>query len=126
LASSNWWFCGSGRTAGKFIFLVSNTTSLLGMLVLEYYKKRWVIEVFHRDCKQHLGFGECQKRKLDCVVIHLHLIFLAYTFLKNVRSNPVLDAVVADTKSIGAACQWLKRWMLERLKGRAHSVCLPT
>jgi len=114
------------KNSRKHTFLVSNTTSLSGMQVLEYYKKRWAIEVFHRDCKQHLGLGEYQIRKLDCVVIHLHLVFLAYTLLKNVRSNPVLVAIVVGTKSIGAACQRLKRWMLERLKGRAHTVCLPT
>jgi len=114
------------KNSRKFTFLVSNATSLSGMVVLEYYKKRWSIEVFYRDCKQHLGLGEYQIRKLDCVVIHLHLVFLAYTLLKNVRSNPVFAAIVAGTKSIGAACQRLKRWMLERLKGRAHSVCFPT
>jgi len=114
------------KNSRKYTFLVSNTTSLPGMVVLEYYKKRWAIEVFHRDCKQHLGLGEYQLRKLDAVVIHLHLVFLAYTLLKNVRSNPVLAAIVAGTKSIGTACQRLKRWMLERLKGRTHSVCLPT
>lgn len=116
----------SRRNSRKFTFLVSNTTSLPGMVVLEYYKRRWAIEVFHRDCKQHLGLGEYQIRKLDCVVIHLHLVFLAYTLLKNVRCNPVLARIVAGTKSIGAACHRLKRWMLERLKERAHSVRLPT
>ena len=114
------------KNSRKQTFLLSNTTCLSGMQVLEYYKKRWAIEVFHRDCKQHLGLGEYQIRKLDCVVIHLHLVFLAYTLLKNVRSNPVLAAIVAGTKSIGAACQRLKRWVLERLKGGAHPVRLPT
>lgn len=113
------------KNSRKQTFLVSNTTSLSGMQVLEYYKKRWAIEVFHRDCKQHLGLGEYQIRKLDCVVIHLHLVFLAYTLLKNVHSNPVLAVIVAGTKSIGAACQRLKRWMFERLKGSVHPVCLP-
>ncbi len=114
------------RNSRKFTFLVSNTTNLSGLVVLEYYKKRWAIEVFHRDCKQHLGLGEYQLRKLDAVVIHLHLVFLAYTLLKNVRSNPVLAAIVVGAKSIGVACRRLKRWMLERLKGRTHSVRLPT
>ena len=53
-------------------FLVSNNTDLNGLKVLEYYKKRWVIEVFYRDCKQHLGMGEYQVRRFDAVVIHLH------------------------------------------------------
>jgi len=39
------------KNSRKFTFLVSNTTSLSGIRVLEYYKKRWAIEVFHRDCK---------------------------------------------------------------------------
>jgi hypothetical protein len=54
------------KNSKKHTFLVSNTTSLSGMKILEYYKKRWAIEVFHRDCKQHLGLGEYQIRKLDC------------------------------------------------------------
>jgi len=114
------------KNSRRHAFLVSNTTSLRGMQVLEYYKKRWAIEVFHRDCKQHLGLREYQVRKLDAVVIHLHLVFFAYTLLKNVRSNPVLAVIVAGTKSIGVACQRLKRWMLERLKGRARLSCHPT
>jgi hypothetical protein len=114
------------KNSRKFTFLVSNTTILSGMQVLEYYKKRWAIEVFHRDCKQHLGLGEYQIRKLDCVVIHLHLVFLAYTLLKNARSNPILAAIVAGKKSIGAACQRLKRWVFERLKGRKHFMRLST
>jgi hypothetical protein len=114
------------KNSKKYTFLVSNTTSLNGMQVLEYYKKRWAIEVFHRDCKQHLGLGEYQVRKLDAVVIHLHLVFFAYTLLKNVRSNPVLAAIVAGTKSIGAACQRLKRWVFERLKGKVYPIYLPT
>jgi SRSO17 transposase len=113
------------KNSRKCTFLVSNNTGLHGMQVLEYYKKRWAIEVFHRDCKQHLGLGEYQIRKLDCVVIHLHLVFLAYTLLKNVRDNPVLARIVAGTRSIGAACQRLKRWVFERLKGKVYVVRLP-
>jgi SRSO17 transposase len=113
------------KNSKKFTFLVSNATRLSGMRVLEYYKKRWAIEVFHRDCKQHLGLGEYQIRKLDCVVIHLHLVFLAYTLLKNVRYNPVLRRIVAGIKSIGAICQRLKRWMFEQLSRKVHFVRLP-
>lgn len=112
------------KNSRTYTFMVSNSTSLSGMQVLEYYKKRWAIEVFHRDCKQHLGLGEYQIRKLDAVVIHLHLVFFAYTLLKNVQGNPVLARIVAGTKSIGAACQRLKRWMFERLKEGARAAHL--
>lgn len=41
------------KNSRRYTFLVSNNTILDSMRVLEYYKKRWAIEVFHRDCKQH-------------------------------------------------------------------------
>jgi hypothetical protein len=114
------------RNSRTYTFLVSNNTSLHGLQVLEYYKKRWSIEVFHRDCKQHLGLGEYQVRKLDAVVIHLHLVFFVYTLLKNARSNPFLNSILMGIKSVGSACQRLKRWVLERLKRRARFSCHPT
>jgi hypothetical protein len=114
------------KNSKKRTYFVSNNVDLSGLKILEYYKKRWAIEVFHRDCKQHLGLGEYQVRKLDAVVIHLHLVFFAYTLLKNARSNPFLATILTGMKSVGAACQRLKRWMFDRLKGKAKSSCYPT
>jgi hypothetical protein len=88
------------KNSKKLTFLVSNNTELTGSKILEYYKKRWSIEVFYRDCKQHLGLGEYQVRKLDAVVIHLHLVFFAYTLLKNAKCNPVLKTTLKGIKSI--------------------------
>jgi len=110
------------KNSKKHTFLVSNNMDLSGLKILEYYKKRWAIEVFHRDCKQHLGLGEYQVRKLDAVVIHLHLVFFAYTLLKNARSNPFFSIILSGMKSIGSACKRLKRWMLDRLRGRKMSL----
>jgi len=103
------------KNSKSFSFLASNNAKLDGLQVLTYYKKRWDIEVFHRDCKQHLGIGEYQARKLDAVVIHLHLVFLAYTLLKNVWSNPSLQKVLSGIKAIGSACKKLKRWVFDQL-----------
>jgi len=96
-------------------FLVSNNTGLDGLKILEYYKKRWGIEVFYRDCKQHLGMGEYQVRGLDAVVIHLHLVFLAYTLLKNAWCNPFLNSLLDGIGATGSACRKLKRWVLDQL-----------
>jgi len=103
------------RNGTTCTFLVSNNTDLDGLQILEYYKKRWSIEVFHRDCKQHLGMGEYQVRKLDAVVIHLHLVFLAYTLLKNVWCNPLFSHVLKGLTAIGSRCQRLKRWVFHQL-----------
>jgi len=99
-------------------FLVSNNLELTGSKVLEYYKKRWPIEVFYRDCKQHLGLGEYEVRKLDAVVIHLHLVFFLYTLLKNAKRNPVLKTLLKGLESIGSACKRLKRWMFDVFGGQ--------
>ena len=103
------------KNSRSFSFLASNNTKLNGLQVLTYYKKRWDIEVFHRDCKQYLGIGEYQARKLDAVVIHLHLVFLAYTLLKNVTCNPFLSSILKGVKAVGSACKKLKRWVFDRL-----------
>ena len=102
------------KNSKSFSFLASNNTNLKGLEILSYYKKRWSIEVSHRDCKQHLGIGEYQARKLDAVVIHLHLVFLAYTLLKNAWCNPFLIKILNGVKAIGSACKRLKRWVFDK------------
>jgi len=103
------------RNSKGFTFLVSNANDCTGSQVFAYYKKRWSIEVFHRDCKQHLGIGEYQARKLDAVVIHLHLVFLAYTLLKNAWCNPILNNILQGVHAVGTACKTLKKWVLGKL-----------
>ena len=103
------------RNSKGFTFLVSNGNDCTGSQVFAYYKKRWSIEVFHRDCKQHLGIGEYQARKLDAVVIHLHLVFLAYTLLKNAWCNPILNNILQGVHAVGTACKTLKKWVLDQL-----------
>ena len=60
-------------------FLVSNRIDITPKQMIEYYKKCSIIETFYRDAKQHLGLGDYQMKKLNGVVTHLHLVFLAYT-----------------------------------------------
>ena len=103
------------RNSKTCAFLVSNNVDLNGLKVLEYYKKRWAIEVFYRDCKQHLGMGEYQVRRLDAVVIHLHLVVLAYTLLKNAWCNPFLAPILSGVKAIGSVCKRLKRRVFNQL-----------
>jgi len=104
------------RKNGKgFKVLVSNDIAMSGSDVIRYYKARWNIEVFHRDCKQHLGMGEYQLRKLDAVGIHLHLVFLAYTLLKNAGRSPFFRKVLKGLETIGRACERLKRYVFEKL-----------
>jgi len=102
------------KNGRQFRVLVSNDLARPGESIIQSYKKRWDIEVFYRDCKQHLGMGEYQVRGLGPVVIHLQFVFLAYTILKNCRS-PALLALLKGMKTIGTICARLKRWMFELL-----------
>lgn len=103
------------RNSRKCTILVSNNLELTGLQILKYYKIRWNIEVFYRDCKQHLGMGDYQTRKLDAVVKHLHLVFLAYTLLKNVWYSPSLQRILKGIRRIGTACKRLKRYLFNTL-----------
>lgn len=109
-------FLRKRKNSKNFTVLITNNINLSAIQVIQYYKKRWDIEVFYRDCKQHLGMGECQIRKLDAVVRHLHLVFLAYSLLKGIACNStLLSHILKGIKAIGTICQRLKRWTLQQL-----------
>ena len=103
------------RNSRNFRCLVTNDIELDGVDVLKLYKCRWDVEVFYRDCKQHLGMGEYQMRSISGIVIHLSLVFLAYTLLKNAWCSPFLSRILGGIRAIGSACERLKRWVLEIL-----------
>ena len=72
------------RNSVSGTILVTNSTWSIRE-VIAIYKKRWKIEAFYRDAKQHLGFGDYQVTKLAAIVKHLNLVSLTYGLLKNRR-----------------------------------------
>ena len=54
-------------------------------------------------------------RSISGIVIHLSLVFLAYTLLKNAWCSPFLSRILGGIRAIGSACERLKRWVLEKL-----------
>ena len=60
--------------------------------LIERYKSRWIVEVFFRDCKQHLGLAAFQGRSLEGAVRHLALVFLGAV---------ILDALKGKTMTLG-------------------------
>ena len=62
-------------------FFISNDLGLKpGQMVLRY-NERFEIEFFHRDIKQHLGFGELFVRSRHCAQKHWTLVAVAYNFV---------------------------------------------
>jgi len=71
------------KTKGKVKFLVSNDLLLSPEDAVRLYAERFCIETFHRDVKQHLGFGEMWMRSWRAVQRHWTLCSLAYNALQN-------------------------------------------
>ena len=72
--------CSRKRNGGVKYFSCSDPKSS-PRAVLQLYKLRWKIEIFHREIKSYLGlqdYGAHSFLRLHC---HLLLVFLAYLFL---------------------------------------------
>lgn len=68
----------------KVVALVTDDPSLSDREILIEYARRWAIEVFFKEAKQHLGLGEYQTRSLEGAVKHLHLSLIAFALLTHV------------------------------------------
>lgn len=91
------------------LVLMTNALDMPVQDVLRYYKMRWDVEVFYRDCKQYLGMGEYQVRKIDVGVIHLLLVILAYTILKGIARSRSFQNIFKGADAVGSMCEALKR-----------------
>jgi hypothetical protein len=103
------------RLDDEALVLMTNALDMDVQAVVGYYKRRWDIEVFYRDCKQCLGMGEYQVRRIDVGVTHLLLVFLAYTILKGIARGRLFQHIFQGADSIGAMCESLKRFVVMNL-----------
>jgi SRSO17 transposase len=104
------------RLEDRGIVLMTNALDMDVQRVIKYYKRRWDIEVYYRDCKQSLGMGEYQVRSIDVGVIHLLLVNLAYTLLKSIACSGLFQHIFHGAGSIGAMCEALKRFAATGLR----------
>ena len=66
-------------------FIVSNLSGLTTVGRVEWYRRRWPIECFFRDCKQLLGLCGCQARTGQAILTHIVLVCVAYVVLQLVK-----------------------------------------
>ena len=78
--------------------------------------KRWNIECFHRDAKQHLGLEAYQVRKGRGMQVVALAILIAYTLV--ILAKRILKTPIKPLKTIGEVCRYLQliaykgvRWM---------------
>jgi hypothetical protein len=69
----------------KILGIVTDDPELTPAQIVEVYTHRWGIEVFFKDVKQYLGFGQYQNGPYGAAVTHLHLVCFAYALLTHLR-----------------------------------------
>ncbi|MFA6263771.1 MAG: transposase [Candidatus Babeliales bacterium] len=79
---------------GATIYLVSNDL-IDPYEVVELYRIRWNIELFHRTAKQYLGLGDCQMRSIEKQRQHILYVMHAYA-LASVQMSLMNLACVED------------------------------
>ena len=93
---------------------VTNLTHHSDNSLLFLLLKRWKIEVWHRDGKQHLGLEDCQVRKFSAIQKVVCAILVAYTQLILMKEDRLLKPLKRILKTIGEGCRYLR---LIALKG---------
>ena len=94
-----------------------NVTNLLqhsDESILRLLLKRWKIETWHRDGKQHLGLEDCQVRKFGAIQKVVCAILVAYTQLILMKENRLLKPLNRILRTVGEGCRYLR---LIALKG---------
>jgi len=55
--------------------------------VLDYYSRRWAIEVYFRDCKQLLGLGKNQSESFDALIAWTSIVMIRYLILVHILAK---------------------------------------
>ena len=90
-------------------------------IIIKLLIKRWIIECFHRDAKQHLGLEAYQVRKGRGMQVVALAILTAYTLV--ILAARILKTPIRALRTIGEVCRYLQliaykgvRWFKARLK----------
>ena len=82
--------------------------------LIKYLLKRWKIETWHRDAKQHLGLEDYQVRKFGAMQKVACAVFVAYTQVILMKNDAILRPLNRAIQTIGEGCRYIR---LLALKG---------
>lgn len=99
-------FCVKMRGWENWKILVTTDKSLGFTKAMKYYKIRWGIGVFFRDCKQNMGLNKCQSTDLDAHIASISICFMNYIVLS-------LRKRFDDYETLGVLFNHLKEDFLE-------------
>lgn len=107
------------KKRGKYFaydFLVTTNLNAKAITVLRLIQKRWKVEVFFRESKQHLGLAKCFFHDFQTVLLYCRLRALTYLILMLYRQKLRLPS---RKKTIGKLKQRLQQPLLEFFKQAA-------
>ena len=65
----------------RWRMLVTTDLKMSFTHIVEVYQIRWTIEVFFKECKQHLLLGKCQSLDFDAQITDITMSLIRYVFL---------------------------------------------
>ena len=87
---------------GSKKYILCTDMTLSNEEILQYYSYRWDIEVGYLYCKDRLGLGHYQMRKMKAIEKYCALIFIAFGLLESIR-------LLNNDDSIGQSRQYFKK-----------------
>lgn len=71
----------------EVVYIATNLIVIGDAELKELYKKRWKVEEFHREAKQHLGFENIRMRSWTKLQNHVGFVCLSYAILSVLRAE---------------------------------------
>jgi len=93
-------------------YLLTNACDLTVVEIVQWYRRRWDIEVLFRDCKQFLGLNAYQGRNVKGHEHHIACVFLSYVLMEQMKAYATSSQEKANTLTIGQVKEWLHRQFL--------------
>ena len=74
--------CSKRLKDKRMKFLACSNIKVSPKLILLAYKKRWTIEIFHREVKSYLGLEDAGVKRFNSLHSHVHFVYVTYNMLK--------------------------------------------
>jgi hypothetical protein len=71
-----------GRARRPIKYLAASDPTMTGRQIVEWYSRRWAIELWHKEMKQNYGFGDCHSARFTAVAAHVNFCLTAYLLQK--------------------------------------------
>lgn len=97
----------------EIVYIATNQTDIDNTELIELYKKRWRVEVFHREAKQQLGLENIRMRSWVKLQNHVGFVCLSYALLSVLRAE--FNGTITDAKNIVQDLIYQKHDAHERL-----------